>query len=66
MQETPGAALPPPAAPPTSLRPWIIVILVVVVLCCFCVGALGLLFAFGGPVLNELGLLHSQLPAWIL
>jgi len=37
-----------------------------VMLCCFCVGAIGLLFAFGGPILNELGLLHSLVPALII
>ena len=44
-----------------KLKPWIIVIVVVVVLCCFCIGAVGLLFAFGEPILHELGL-YALLP----
>lgn len=60
-----GVPLPPPTAP-TKLQPWVIVVAVVVVLCCLCVGALGLLFAFGGPILTELGVLHSQLPGLII
>jgi hypothetical protein len=65
MAETTDTSLPPPSAPQKT-NPWIIVIVVVVMLCCFCVGAIGLLFAFGGPILNELGLLHSQMPAMII
>jgi len=38
----------------------------IVILCCFCVGVIGLLFAFGEPILNELGLLHAQLPSLII
>jgi cell shape-determining protein MreD len=63
MLETPGASIPPSS--PQNTNPWIIVILVIVILCCFCVGAIGLLFAFGGPILNELGLLHALLPTLI-
>jgi hypothetical protein len=58
MPEPTGAAH--PIAKGTN--PWIIVIVVIVVLCCFCIGAIGLLFAFGGPILNELGILQSCLP----
>jgi hypothetical protein len=36
---------------------------VIVVLGCFCIGAIGFLFAFGGLILNELGGLRSWLPA---
>jgi hypothetical protein len=46
--------------------PWIIVIVIIVVLCCFCIGSIGLLFAFGGPILNELGILQSRLPGLII
>jgi hypothetical protein len=65
MLEPTGAGLPPPAAAHKT-NPLVIVLLVLVLLCCFCIGALGLLLAFGGPLLNELGLLHSQLPALVL
>jgi hypothetical protein len=64
MLETTGASISPTPAPQNT-NPWIIVILVFVILCCFCVGAVGLLFAFGGPILNELGLLHAWLPGLI-
>jgi hypothetical protein len=57
----------PPATPPPVVaqrpNPWIIIIVVMVLLCCFCIGVIGLIFAFGGPVLNELGLLKALLPA---
>jgi hypothetical protein len=36
---------------------------VIVVLGCFCIGAIGLLFALGGLILNELDILQSWLPA---
>jgi hypothetical protein len=65
MLESTGAPIPPPTAP-QGTNPWIIVIVVIVMLCCFCVGAIGLLFAFGGPILNELGLLQSLVPALII
>jgi hypothetical protein len=65
MLESTGAPIPPPTAP-QGTNPWIIVVVVIVMLCCFCVGAIGLLFAFGGPILNELGLLHSLVPALII
>jgi hypothetical protein len=45
------------AAPqPRKLEPWVIVVVVIVVACCFCFGAIGMLLAFGGPILSELGL----------
>lgn len=44
----------PPA--PQKLAPWIIIVVVIVVVCCFCIGVIGLLFAFGDPILHELGL----------
>ena len=43
------------------MQPWIVIVALVVLLCCLCVGALGLLFAFGGPVLNTLGIIRSWL-----
>ena len=58
MVETPGAFSQPPAAPQKT-NPWLIVLVSCVVLCCFYLGATGLLFAFGGPILNELGLLQA-------
>lgn len=45
------------AAPqPKKLEPWVIVVVVFVVICCFCFGAIGMLLAFGGPILTEFGL----------
>ena len=58
MLDTPGAPNPLPTAPQKT-PPWVIVIVVVVLLCCFCVGAIGLLLAFGGPILNEMGLIQA-------
>ena len=49
------SASPPPAS--QWRKPWIIVVLVVVLLCCFCIGLIGLLSAFGGPILKGLGLI---------
>jgi hypothetical protein len=60
MAQDAGTPLPPPA--PQKTNPWIIVILVIVVLCCGCFGVIGLLIAFGEPVLHELGL-TSFLPS---
>jgi hypothetical protein len=60
MAEPSGAAL-PPAPPPQKVNPWIIAIVVIVVLCCFCIGVIGLLSAFGGPILHELGILQARL-----
>jgi hypothetical protein len=58
MMETPSA---PPPAVPKKTNPWLIVILVCAMLCCFCVGAIGLIFAFGEPILNLLNL-NALLP----
>jgi hypothetical protein len=58
MPEPTGAAH--PTAKGTT--PWIIVIVVIVVLRCFCIDAIGLLSAFGGPILNELGISEDCLP----
>ena len=55
MTETTGTPLPPPA-PPKKTTPWLIVLIVILVLCCFCVGAIGLIIAFGPDILNELGI----------
>jgi hypothetical protein len=52
---------PQPSAPQKT-NPWLIVIAAAVALCCACTGITGLIFAFGGPVLDALGLLHSLLP----
>ena len=53
------SAFPPPA--PQRRKPWIIVVLIVVLLCCFCIGLIGLLSAFGGPILKGLGLISKDL-----
>lgn len=65
MTEAAGASIPAPPVP-QGTNPWIIVIAAIVILCCFCVGLIGLLFAFGGPILNELGVLHALLPTLTL
>jgi hypothetical protein len=41
---------------PQKTKPWIIIFVVIVLLCYCCVGVLGLLVAFGKPVLNSLGI----------
>jgi hypothetical protein len=51
-----------PASAPKPINPWVIVIVVIVLVCCFCFGALGLLLAFGEPILQELGLISALLP----
>jgi hypothetical protein len=61
MVETTGPSL-PPSSTARKTNPWLIIIVVVVVLCCFCIGATGLLIAFGQPILDELGLLNALLP----
>lgn len=61
------AAVPPGHAPqPSKLPAWAIVVIIVVILCCFCGGALGLLIAFGDPILQELGLAALLPPAGLL
>jgi hypothetical protein len=60
MVEATGPQLPPPTAPQKT-NPWIIVIAVTVLVCCSCFGAIGLLIAFGEPILHELGL-YALLP----
>jgi hypothetical protein len=57
MTVPPGTTATPAKKPET----WVIIIVVIVVACCCCFGAIGLLLAFGGPILNELGL-TSMLP----
>ena len=64
MNETTGAPI--PVTSPQKTNPWIIIVVVIAVLCCFCIGIIGLLFAFGGPILNELGLLHALMPSLML
>lgn len=59
MTEETGIPTAPPA--PQKPNPWVIVVVVIVVLCCCCMAALGLLIAFGQPVLNSLGI-QSCLP----
>jgi hypothetical protein len=58
---TEETGLPPAAAPPQKPKPWVIAVVVIVLLCCCCMAALGLLIAFGQPVLNSLGI-QSWLP----
>lgn len=60
MTEASGASLPPPALP-NRPNPWLIALLVIVGMCCLCVGALGLMLAFGPDFLHELGF-SSLLP----
>ena len=54
--------LPPAPAPPPKPSPWVIAVVAIVLLCCCCIGALGLLIAFGQPVLNSMGI-QSWLPS---
>ncbi|HEY5156831.1 MAG TPA: hypothetical protein VII93_02565 [Anaerolineales bacterium] len=58
---TEETGLPPAPAPPQKPNLWIIAVVVIVLLCCCCMAALGLLIAFGQPVLNSLGI-QSWLP----
>jgi hypothetical protein len=60
MNEAGGVPL-PPSFTTRRINPWLIVIVVCVVLCCFCIGLIGLLIAFGEPILNSLGL-NNLLP----
>ncbi|HTX91352.1 MAG TPA: hypothetical protein VMC09_09050 [Anaerolineales bacterium] len=60
MSQTPIPPLPSPA--PQKTNPWIIVIAILVVVCCGCFGAVGLLLAFGKPILDELGLSFHLIP----
>jgi hypothetical protein len=55
----------PASAPPgpAQLQPWAIVVIVLVVAGCACFGVLGLLLAFGDPILQQLGLTSLLLPA---
>jgi hypothetical protein len=52
-EPTGAGTLPPP--PPAKTNPWVIIAAVVVLLCCLCFGAVGILLAFGGDLLRELG-----------
>jgi hypothetical protein len=61
----PDSILPQPPAGPQKTNPWVIVVLVLVLLCCCCAGAIGLLIAFGEPVLTALGITQSWLPGLI-
>jgi len=58
---TEETGIPPAPAAPQKPHAWVIVVVVIVLLCCCCIGALGLLIAFGQPVLNSLGI-QSCLP----
>ena len=53
---TEQTGIPPAPAAPQKPSPWVIAIVVIVLLCCCCMAALGLLIAFGQPVLNSLGI----------
>jgi hypothetical protein len=55
------SVVPPPAPQPSKLPAWAIVLIVFVVLCCCSIGAIGLILAFGGGILQELGL-YTLLP----
>jgi hypothetical protein len=61
MDEATGTPL-PPSSTSQKTNTWLIIFVVIVVLCCFCVGTIGLLIAFGEPILNELGI-YTLLPA---
>ncbi len=61
MSEPGGSPLPAPVDPPKSTSPWLITLAVVLIGCCSCFGVMGLLFTFGEPVLQALGM-HSLLP----
>jgi hypothetical protein len=63
MTEATGASLPPPASPKKT-NPWLIAVVVIVGAGCFCIGATGLLLAFGPDILHELGL-YALLPSLI-
>jgi hypothetical protein len=65
MVETIGKPVPPASHSP-KINPWLIVIVSCVLLCCFCIGATGLLIAFGEPILNELGLLQAYIPILVI
>jgi hypothetical protein len=52
---------PPPPAPPKKPNTGLIIAIVLFVACCFCVGVVGLLFAFWDDILGMLGL-NSLLP----
>jgi len=60
MSASVGDSSPLPA-PSKTMNPWLIAVLVVVLACCFCIGVIGLLLAFGEPILHELGL-YTWLP----
>ena len=46
----------PAAAQPAGHPTWVIVLIIVLVSCCCLFGLVGLVIAFGGPLLQELGL----------
>jgi hypothetical protein len=52
-----------PASAPKPVNPWVIIIVVIVLVCCFCFGVVGLLLAFGGPILQNLVLISALLSA---
>jgi hypothetical protein len=56
----------PPTATKKKINPLIIALVAAVILCCFCVGAIGILLAFGKPVLDSLGLLNAHLAAAVI
>ena len=56
MAEVNNTPIPPLPPPSRKNNTWLIVLVVILVLCCFCVGAIGLIIAFGPDILNELGI----------
>ncbi len=55
-EPTPIESIEPLASPKRSSNTVAYVIAAIVVLCCCCFGSLGLIIAFGQPILSELGL----------
>ncbi len=51
----------PSEVAPGGTPKWVIAVVIIVVVVCFCVGVVGLLLSFGGPILKSLGL-TSALP----
>jgi len=61
MEEPIGVPPGPPPPPPPKNRTWMIIVAVIVVFCCCCFGSVGLILAFGGDILYELGF-YALLP----
>jgi len=61
MAEVNNTPIPTPQPPAKKRNPWLIALVVILVLCCFCVGAIGLLIAFGQDILTSLASTFSSL-----